>query len=286
MADESKNLKVKLLGIPFSGFLRRGKPGIPRDGDGDGMFTPVGSTEDNMPYPAVVNTVVNFLRKKTPSYKKDLARRRNRVKEIIADARKGGFTRDRNIEGDVKTGISVGLNRHGLSRDVSDVWDKDGNPKEEAIQTVLAWMQYHGDKVFGNPLPGARERGIGGWVQTVDGVPRFFLDVVDIYPTTDENIAKAASLGKAQNQKEVAILDKVWEAKEADARKEPSDWNAPFIDSGGDGADVIDWEFFNDARGVFAEPKRTISRIFRPNQSGKSEDLSFRFVITEDSSNG
>lgn len=283
---ETINLKVRILGMPIGNFMSRGKPGIPKDGDGDGKFTPVGSTEDNMPYHSAVNALVGVLRRQRPSYRNDLSRRRKLVKEIIADAREGGFTRDRNIQGDIKTGISIGLNRHGVSTKASDVWDENGNPKEDAIRTILAWMQYHGNKVFENPLDGARERGIGGWVQDVDGVPHFFLDVVDIYPTNDENIRKAAALGKAQNQKAVAILDKIWEAKEAQARKEVPDWDAPFIDSGGDGADVMPWDFFKDSLKVFAEPKRIISNIFRPQQNGKSDNFSVRFVISETESHG
>ena len=286
MDDEPMNLKVRILGMPIGNVLRRGKPGIPKDGDGDGKFTPAGSTEDNMPYHSAVNAMVGVLRRQRPSYKNDLSRRRKLVKEIIADAREGGFTRDRNIQGDIKTGISIGLNRHGVSTKASNVWDENGNPREDAIRTVLAWMQYHGDKVFGSPLEGARERGVGGWVENIDGVPHFFLDVVDIYPTNDENIRKAAALGKAQNQKMVAILDKIWEAKEAVVRKEQPDWDAPFIISDGDGADVIPWDFFKDALKVFAEPKRIIPNIFRPQQDGKSSEFSVRFVISETEQHG
>jgi hypothetical protein len=270
-------LKVKVIGLPIS---VANASEIPRDGDGDGFFTPQGSDKDNMPFHKTVGVVVNILRRMKPSYRKDLSARRKKADEIIREAKGGGFTRDPNLKGDIKTGISIGLNRHGLSKKVSEIFDENGNPTEEAIATVLAWMNYHGSEVFGNPLEGARERGVGGWVEDVDGVPTFFLDVVDIYPTNEENLRKAASLGKAQNQKSVAILDKIWEAKEAELRKEPPDWGAAYIGSGGDGADVIPWEFFKTSLKVFAEPKQ-ISRIFRFGKDGQPNDISIKIFVAE-----
>ena len=228
----------KILGIPI-GDSSSGKD--PKDGDGDGKFSIAGG-EDVIPVAAAIIISRNNARAKVKSFVDADPSRKARIKKMFEKGFQGGFTMDKTTENDIKTGISVGRNRHGIRLDKKDVFDSDGIPKKEAIRIMMAWIDYHGDEVFDNPLNDAREVGIGGWLDGED----FYLDVVDVYENNTKNISRAPQLGKEQNQISVANLDQIQIALETD------DWTGTTIDSGGDGAETLDLQIFIDQMGVYS----------------------------------
>lgn len=248
MYDGGVSYSEKILGLPIGNVLRRGS--VPRDGDGDGMFTgPDG--KDNIPLPAAIRLLVESVRSRKPKYVSD--RDRSKVASMLKEAKEGGFTRDKYTGEDIKQGVAVGRNYHGLTPiPVEEVFDEKGEPKEEVIRLVLAWMEYHGDKVFRNPPDGVRETAVGGWVD--NGM--FYLDVTDVYESTPENLARAAELGMKQNQKSISILENIWKAKETN---KPEDWAVAFVDSGGAGSDTLDNSIFKD----IADGYKDVPKIFR-----------------------
>jgi hypothetical protein len=276
MALLSKNkmsgeIRIKILGTPI------GNPfgsKLPKDGDGDGMFTVNG--EDNVPLAQAAEIVRKITKKRTVAFIKEDPKRKDRIKVILEKGRDGGFTVDKLVDNDVKTGISIGRNKHGIKLQKSDVFDEDGEPTDLAVKTVLAWLQYHGKEVFTNPKDGAREVGIGGWLDGED----FYLDVVDIYPNTAENLEKAPALGKAENQISVANLDQIQIAIETD------DWTGTTIDSGGDGAETMDLSVFKDLIDIYdsLDPPQ-ISTTYRAEKKSLVERLtslqSFHIMVVE-----
>lgn len=265
----------KILGMPIGGF--RGNK-VPRDGDGDGMFTL--NDEDNVPMPKAINIIRNLIKSRKPKYVSPDKSRKESIKRILEAGRDGGFTADQTAKNDVVSGISVGRNRHGIKLQKDDVFDENGMPKEEAIALVAAWMEYHGQDVFDSPLNGAREVGIGGWLDGDD----FYLDVVDIYENTPENIARAASLGKEQNQISVANLDQIQIALKT------GNWDGTTIDSGGDGADTMDISMFADMADAFMSAPRSQQKRGLMALRGRKKSLfdeltshnSVRIIITDD----
>jgi hypothetical protein len=265
----SKEIRIKILGTPI------GNPfgsKLPKDGDGDGMFTL--NDEDNVPLPAAAELVRKMMKKRTLSFVKANPERKKRIQSILEKGRDGGFTVDNLAKDDIKTGISIGRNKHGIKLSKSEVFDENGEPKDSAIKLVMAWLDYHGKEVFFNPKEGAGEVGIGGWL---DG-EEFYLDVVDIYPNTPENLAKAPELGKAENQIAVANLDQIQIALAT------GDWSGTTIDSGGDGAETIDISAFADLAKIYdSVPSPQISTVYRANEKSLSERLtslkSFRIIV-------
>jgi len=241
MSDE---IRIKILGLNI-GNIRRvalgGKPKFPKDGDGDGMFTMPGSDEDKTPLVTALRYAIDSLRSfriKKFELRQDSPQKSEVVRKWLIEAKSGGFTADRNLKMDVKQGISVGRNKHGMSVDMDKVFDENGEVREDAIDRVIAWMEYHGERIFDEPLEGARQVGIGAWVEK----GMFYIDVVDIYENNEQNRERAYELGKAQNQKSIAFLERLWRAKETN---EKEDWDNAFLTTDGDGADTIPWYTFD-----------------------------------------
>jgi hypothetical protein len=134
---------------------------------------------------------------------------------------------------DIKEGIAIARNKHGMKVDAVADFDAEGNPSDELVDTFLAWMDFHGPKTFMEPKSGAEKTTIGGWVS--DGT--VYLDVVDVYPNTEENLTKAADMGLGEDQIAVTNLNKLWELLESGEDVSPA-----FIDSGGTGGFTLDEE--------------------------------------------
>lgn len=236
-------------------------PRMPRDGDGDGKFTPPGG-EDDMPY----SEALMIGRKRARLKAQKLAfippsgSRKKRLEEIFIQARTSGFTIDKEVASDIVTGISVGRNRHGIDFKVSEAFDENGMPRKEAMRIVAAWLDYHGKEVFSKPQNDAREVGIGGWVEK--GV--FYLDVVDIYDSTPRNLARAGELGKAENQISVAHLDQIQIAAKTDLK---ADWDKAYIDAGGNGSETLDKRIFAEIADMYStvDPPQ-ITTTFDPDE--------------------
>lgn len=244
------SLLSKILGTPI-GLPSSGKN--PKDGDGDRKFS-IDGGEDIIPVETAMIISTNNARSKVKSFVNADPARKARIKKMFEKGFQGGFTVDKATENDIKTGISVGRNRHGVRLDKKDVFNADGTPKKEAIRLLMAWIDYHGDKVFDNPLNDAREVGIGGWLDGED----FYLDIVDVYENNAKNISRAPQLGKEQNQISVANLDRIQTALETD------DWTDTTIDSGGDGAETLDVRMFDDQLEIYStiEPGMEINPNF------------------------
>lgn len=143
----------------------------------------------------------------------------------------GGFTVELDKMDDIKQGVAIARNKHGMKVDAVADFDAEGNPSDELLDTFLAWVDFHGPKTFSKPKPGAERTTIGGWVS--DGT--VYLDVVDVYPDTEENISRAADMGRAEDQIAVTNLTELWNRIERGEDLSPA-----FIDSGGTGGFTLD----------------------------------------------
>ena len=155
------------------------------------------------------------------------------VKATLAKGFMGGFTVEVDRMDDIKEGIAIARNKHGMKVDAVADFDAEGNPSDELVDTFLAWMDFHGPKTFMEPKSGAEKTTIGGWVS--EGT--VYLDVVDVYPNTEENLTKAADMGLGEDQIAVTNLNKLWELLESGEDVSPA-----FIDSGGTGGFTLDEE--------------------------------------------
>lgn len=264
----TEEFRIKILGLPLGGWLRRGKPKLPKDGDGDGFYTAPGSDEDKTPAPVALLQTLRIMKRKPQFEMSKSVDKRASVKRWLLEAKEGGFTTDKNMSDDIKNGISIGRNFNGLSAPVKDVFDDKGEVKDEAIDRVLAWLEFHGERPFANPLDGARETGLGGWTQETS----LYLDIVDIYETNERNLELAKERGKRQDQKEVAILEKVWEAKEN------NNWDDAFIKTEGDGSSVMPWFFFEESGKMVSS---TLTRYSNYRTARKGIDSSYRIYAKE-----
>jgi hypothetical protein len=77
-------LLYKILGQPIGGFS---SDKVPKDGDGDGMFT-LGD-EDNVPLPVAAEMVRRTTKKRTMSFVKADPERKKRIKAILEKGRDG-----------------------------------------------------------------------------------------------------------------------------------------------------------------------------------------------------
>lgn len=267
-------LLYKILGTPIGGFS---SDKVPKDGDGDGKFT-LGD-EDNVPIGAAIEIARNLARKKVRNFVKENPERKERIKQILLKANEGGFTVEKTQKDDIVKGIAIGRNKHGIKKPASEMYDDDGQPTDEAIRLVMSWLTYHGKEIFDNPLEGAREVGIGGWVD--EGM--FYLDVSDIYDSTTENLARASKLGTLQNQLYVAHLEEVKIAAKT------GDWSKAMIKADGNGSETLPLELFDDIMNIYKSIPRTVDLLIPsiPQKRTVSEKLAslenFRIVILNES---
>lgn len=267
-------LLYKILGTPIGGFS---SDKVPKDGDGDGMFTL--NDEDNVPIGAAIEIARNLARRKVRNFVKENPERKERIKQILIKANKGGFTVEKTQKDDIVKGIAIGRNKHGIKKPASEMYDENGQPNEEAIRLVMSWLTFHGEEIFNNPLDGAREVGIGGWVD--EGM--FYLDVSDIYDSTKENLARASKLGTLQNQLYVAHLEEVKIAEKT------GDWSKAMIKADGNGSETLPLELFDDIMKIYESIPRTTDLLIPsiPKKRTVSEKLSslenFRIVVVNES---
>lgn len=263
----------KILGTPI-GVFSSGK--VPKDGDGDGMFT-LGD-EDNVPIGAAIEIARKMARDKVRNFIKDNPEREERIRKILAKAKEGGFSVNRTKKDDIVTGISIGRNKHGIKKPQSEMFDELGNPTDEAVRLVMSWLTFHGEKIFDEPLEGAREVGVGGWIED----DLVYFDIIDVYDNNSENQAKAVERGKKQNQIGVADLDEIQKALET------GDWSKTLIRTGGDGAETIDTSLFEDLMEVYKSiPEGTNLEVTLPPRKTVSEKLAslehFRIMVVNGS---
>jgi len=267
-------LLYKILGTPIGGFS---SDKVPKDGDGDGMFT-LGD-EDNVPIGMAIEIARKMARKKVRNFVKDNPEREDRIRKMLAKAKDGGFSVNKTKKDDIVTGISIGRNKNGIKKPKSEMFDENGNPTDEAVRLVMAWLTFHGEEIFDEPLEGAREVGVGGWIED-DFV---YFDIIDVYNNNAENKAKAVERGKKQNQIAVADLDEIQKALRT------GDWSKTLIDTGGDGAETIDVELFDDIMQVYKSLPIGVNLEVTPPQPRKTvtEKLAslenFRIMVVSDS---
>jgi len=168
------------------------------------------------------------------------------VKATLTKGFMGGFTVEVDKMDDVKEGIAIARNRHGMKVDAVADFDAEGNPSDELVETFLAWMDFHGPKTFANPQPGADKTTIGGWVS--DGT--VYLDVVDVYPNNEDNLSRAADMGLKEDQIAVTDLNRLW-----DLLGRGEDPSPAFIDSGGTGGFTLDDESVRKVSAAISELK-------------------------------
>lgn len=158
----------------------------------------------------------------------------DRIKLYNGTLRKGfegGFTVQVDHHSDVKSGIAIARNKHGLNFDAKTDFSSDGTPSADLIRRFHAWVMFHGPLTFKNPRSGAKEVTIGGWLKN----GKIYLDVVDVYPNTPENKIMASRLGKKERQIAITDLDELYRLM--DAGEENLD--SAFISTGGDGGQTL-----------------------------------------------
>lgn len=147
----------------------------------------------------------------------------------------GGFTVEPD-QADVKTGIAVARNKHGMKFNLKDDFDADGNPSERLVDTFMNWITFHGPATFNNPKPDAREVTIGGW----KAGNLMYLDIVDVYPNTPEMKERARKLGSEEKQIAITDLDLLWKLLDSGEDVSPA-----FIPTGGNGGQTIGIQTIN-----------------------------------------
>ena len=158
------------------------------------------------------------------------------LKKTLTKGFVGGFTVELD-QADVKTGIAIARNKHGMKFNLKDDFDADGNPSEKLVSTFMDWITFHGPATFANPKPDAREVTIGGW----KAGNLMYLDVVDVYPNTPEMKEKAKKLGSNERQIAITDLDELWRLIDSGAE----DLSPAFISTGGDGGETISIKTIN-----------------------------------------
>jgi len=153
------------------------------------------------------------------------------ARETLKKAYMGGYTVELDSYSDIKEGISVGRNEHGIILRAGEGFNESGEPEPWLVDQFLDWLRLHGPKIFEAPKNGASQVALGGW-RTKDG--KVYLDVVDIYPETPEFLSRAVQLGLDEDQIAVTRLSRLWAL--LDAGLEPEE---AFIMSGGRGGRTI-----------------------------------------------
>lgn len=197
MAD----IHIKILGTPLGGSAVPGK--MPTDGDGDGLYTSTVTGEDNVPVATAVREMIDIMRmysqpipdKRTPE---DVV---SALKDLVDDE---GFTRDNQLKAAIKTGYSVARDKTGLKLAIDQLFDKNGRPMPDTLFLLDAWLMLIGREDW-KPKDGAREVGVGGWINVEDGF--VYLDMVDILDNTEANREIAIEWGKSENQYGIGDLD-------------------------------------------------------------------------------
>ena len=221
--------RVKIIGSPIGS---GDNMDMPRDGDGDGMYTLPNSDEDNVPLLSAMRMARNIFKRNKNNYVEPSPRD---IGKMIAQLNNpgSGFTKHKRTEDDVKSGVSIARARHGIRMRRDEMFDENGEPSQRAIDAMLGLLRYHGKEVFDNPRDGAREVGIGGWHNDETG--EIDIDIVDIHENPDgTNLSEGFrqrmyELGKRENQIGIANLDGISAGK-----------GDMFIPTDGNGTETLD----------------------------------------------
>lgn len=246
MREQSFELK-RLGGNPRRSaqrFIRRNlqSPRVPYkrdavDGNGNGIVqegTPWERPAN--PARAAADTVKRVANKFTTRRRK---RRKEESTDWSAEVRKlnekdGGFTLKMGGIKSMKSGWAIARDGKGIAIPRSTMFDKDGEPTEEGIDIIAAFVDQHADLLFGAEDTKDRKVTLGAWHNPDTGM--LHIDVTDVFSKESMSQEKAIELGKNQNQISIADLDKV----------AAGDFETAFHNSNGTGGNIIDLSTYND----------------------------------------
>jgi tRNA nucleotidyltransferase/poly(A) polymerase len=128
---------------------------------------------------------------------------------------------------DVRSGWAISRNNQGIRVNRADMVDENGEPTEEGRKLVYGFIAQHLDTFGGEEDRDGVTVALGAWADD----DYIYLDVTDVYAKDKFNFDEAKRIGKEQNQKEIADLDKINDGISEDKEK--------FIKTDGDGSDLL-----------------------------------------------
>jgi hypothetical protein len=145
----------------------------------------------------------------------------------------GGFTFSVNDFDDVKSGWAISKKGNGIKLKFSDVFDDNGEIKEDAIDRLEALLDVNADQILRNKPNSTKKVTLGGWHNPKDG--HIYFDITEVHDKNSMSKEKALQEGRKQNQIAIIDLDNLHEAFADD------NWDREiFHNSGGNGENLID----------------------------------------------
>jgi hypothetical protein len=217
-------------------------------GDGDGDGTVQDGTNQERPV-GPVRKLINKVRK----------RRKNEIFNWGEFIRKpndpdGGFTLRLGGLQSMTSGWAVARNGDGIAIPRSAMFDREGNPTDEGVELVQAFVMEYKDVLFGTEDTADRTVTLGAWHNPLTGMVH--LDVTDVFSKKSMTREQAVEMGGRRNQLSVADLDRV-------AVDDFSDDTFP--PAGGTGGNVRDLDTLRD-RVISLRRRRDRKKPFRPSQ--------------------
>lgn len=148
----------------------------------------------------------------------------------------GGFTFSLNDFDDVKSGWAIARKGNGIKLKVSDVFDDDGEIKEDALIRLEALLDMRADEILKSKPNATKKVTLGGWHNPEDG--NIYFDITDVYDKG--SLTKEEAMAEALHQNQISIVD----LGNLHAAIEDGNWDLEgreiFINTGGNGNNLID----------------------------------------------
>lgn len=244
---QGKSLRETTFGEPEEKLLggRIGKRGRARrfarsvqmnpdafDGDLDGVVQE--GTPFERPAPKIVKKIIDSVRtrKRSKDESVDLGGMMKRLKDPD-----GGFSASLSTMSDAKSGWAIARNKKGIVVPSSKLFDDKGEATEAGKRILLAYILKNKNDFFG-PESKDKKTVLGAWHNPETGMVHF--DVTDVFSKRKMTKEQAFEIGKKEAQYSIADLDKVTAAIDS------GDWDGAFIDTKGDGGEIMDISSLND----------------------------------------
>lgn len=193
-------------------------------------------------------------------------RRKRRVPEFpdwnktvkILNEKDGGFTLQLSGQNHMKSGWAIARNGKGIVIPRSTMFDKKGEPTEEGLMLLEAFIDDHADVLLGKEDTESRTVALGTWHNPDTGM--LHIDVTDVFSKKSMTKEQAVEMGSERDQIAIADLDLV----------AVGNWKKGFPDTGGTGGGVIDADSYN---GYIADMREAgDTRPLRPSLETRTEE--------------
>lgn len=228
------------------------------DADGDG--TVQDGTPYERPVTRAIKKVFNRIRK----------RRKNEIidfKEMLTAAKDpdGGFTMHLGGLTNVKSGWAIARDSDGIVIPHSAMYDDDGEPTDEGIEILTAFVFDNKNSLFGAEDTATRTVALGAWHNPVTGLIHY--DITDVFSKDSMTAEEAVEMGTRRDQISITDLDLLTEAKET------GDWDTPdiFRDTEGKGGKLRDLDSYKPTA-MRLRPRTDRKKPWRPSQETRTKE--------------